>query len=313
MSFIVGINLSDRVLLSSDTRLTFETAKAQKYLDTLFKIKPLSQEIAVVVAGSAKMASFIVKGILASDINKKNIREFRNNIDNLIRELTDKYQVKYKKFYENVCFIFAGINKKAKKIIDFKRYIEITKEFQDKTNASMNMKDVVFRALKEGKNNLIKIQASDSHVFCVKISPKKFTIEDVEWGEFVAYGAGLTKENLPKRFFGQFETALNSGDYSNNKIWFDIFIKDTAEKNKKSVIGGGITSMMISDKTSGLLLGETWRLNIRTGIKEIFSVTKIIDKKPHCLINNKMERLTSFIHYEDMLLESDFNVENCML
>lgn len=313
MSFIIGINLSDRVLLSSDTRLTFKAARAQKYLDTLFKIKPFSQEIAVVVAGSTKMASFIVKGILASDINKKNIREFRSNIDNLIRELTDKYQVKYKKFYENVCFIFAGINRKAKKIIDFKRYVEIIKEFQNKTNASMNMKDVIFRALKEGKNDLIKIQAPDSHVFCVRISPKKFIIEDVEWGEFVAYGAGLTKENLPKRFFGQFETAINSGDYGNNKMWLDIFIKNIAEKNKETVIGGGITSMMINDKDSGLLLGETWRLNIRTGVREIFSATKIIDKKPHCLINNKMERLTSFMHYEDMLLENRSNIEDCML
>ena len=313
MSFITGINLSDRVLLSADTRLTFKLGKSQKYLDIFFKIKPLSQEIAVAVAGDAKMASFIVKGILASDINRENIREFRNGIEKLTKELVDSYQIKYKKFGEDVCFIFAGINRRTRKVIDVKKYVKITKEFQKGTGVPMSMKDVIFKGFKEGKNKFIEIQAPDSQVFCVKVSPKNFTIEDVEWGKFVAYGAGLTKENLPKRFLGQFEVAAKSGDFGNNKMWLDVFMKDTAERNQRSVIGGGITSMMISDKISGLLCGETWQLDPKTGINRIFSATKIINKKPHCLINGRMQRLTSFIHYEDMLLKNCPDAENFML
>lgn len=315
MTFIVGINLSDRVLLSADTRLTFRENKTEKFYDCFLKIKPLSQEIVAAVAGDPKLAAFIVKGLILSKINKENIRNFREDIEEQIKKLVDGYQTKYKIFDRNVCFIFAGIDREKKKNIDMKRYLEITTEFQKETNEPMQIKDIVLQGLKEKKKHSKKFEINlpDSHVFCVQVSPRGIKIEDVEWGDYIAYGAGLNKDSLPIGFIGQFEVSANSGKIENNKVWLDIFLKEVAEKYKKNTIGGCVTSFLISDKDSGILLGGTAKMNPENGHKEKISEIQIIDKKPHGLVNGKMQQLISFIRYEDMILKDYPKAENLEL
>lgn len=306
MSFIVGINLSDRVYLSADTRLTFEIGGSQKYLDNFLKIKPLSQEIAVAVAGDVEVASFIIRRVIKSNINKNNIREFRKDIPDLIKNLADEYQKKYKKL-RSVCFIFAGINKDEEKAIEMKRYTKIVKEFQEETGSSMSMKDIILKGLnKLGKGKVkvpkfFKIPTVDSHVFCIKLLPQDFLVEDVSWGEFIAYGGGLTKKNLPSRFFGQFEIAAGAGILKHDRGWLDIFLKTIAEENSIKTIGGCITSFTVSKEISGMLLGGTKRIS-PFGTAEIISEISIVNKKLHCLIDGKKQRLIPFVLYTDMLL-----------
>jgi hypothetical protein len=319
MSLIVGINLSDGVYLSADTRLTFEVNEKQEYLDNFLKIKPLSQEIAVAVAGDIEIASFIVRKIIKSDINKENIREFRKSIEKLIKELADEYQIKHKRL-RPVCFIFAGINRNQRKMIDMRKYHKIAQDFQRETGSPMNMKDIIFQGFQKVSgsggpvkiNSPIEIPTPDSHVFCVKILPQDLVIEDVAWGDFIAYGGGLTKKNLPPRFFGQLELAGQAGVPRQDRGWLDIFFKTVTEGNDIKTIGGCVTSFVISDKISGMLLGGTKRIN-RFGINEIISEVSIINKKLHCLIKNKKQRLISFILYENMLLKKCPNAEQLTL
>jgi hypothetical protein len=306
MSLIIGINLSDRVYLSADTRLTFRVDGKDKYLDNILKIKPLSQEIAVTVAGEIDLAAFIVRGLIKSKISKVNIRDFRNSIEELVKSLADGY-LKRNHRIGKACFIFAGINRKQKKVIDMHRYVEITKEFQKETGSPMNMKDIIFKGLeRKGSGGLVEISSPDSHVFCVQILPQNFIIEDVNWGDFIAYGGGLNKENLPSRFFGQFEVAAKNNELQHDRGWLDIFMKTVAEENNVQTIGGCITSLMISDKISGMLLGGTKRKKIGGIIvpnDEVISEISIINKKLHCLINNERHKLIPFVIYPDMLLK----------
>lgn len=306
MSLIIGINLSDRAYLSADTRLTFRIDGKEKYFDNILKIKPLSQEIAVAVAGDIDLAAFIVRGLIESKINKENIREFRDGIEKLIKSLANNYLERNSRL-GSACFIFAGINRKQKKFIDMHKYVEITKEFQKEIGSSMNMKDIIFKGLeRKGSGGLVEISSPDSHVFCIQILPENFIIEDVNWGDFVVYGGGLNKENLPNRFFGQFEVAAKNNELQHDRGWLDIFMKTIAEENNIQTIGGCITSLMISDKVSGMLLGGTKRKRIGGIIissDEVISEISIINKKLHCFINNERHKLIPFVIYPDMLLK----------
>jgi len=304
MSLIIGINLSDRVYLSADTRLTFRVNGKDRYFDNILKIKPLSQEIAVAVAGDINLAAFIVRHIIESKINKENIREFRNRIEKLIKKLADDY-LKMNRYFSNTCFIFAGIDRSHNKFINMQRYMKITKDFQTETNLRMNMKDIIFQGLKKkGSGGIVEIPISDSHVFCVKILPQDFIIEDVEWGDFVAQGSGLTKENLPSRFIGQFEVAAKKNELQHDRGWLDIFMKAVAEENNVTTIGGCITSLMISNEFSGMLLGGTKRKRIKIiAPDEVISEVSIVNKKLYCLINNERQKLIPFVLYPDILLK----------
>lgn len=317
MSLILGVNLSDGVYLSADTRLTFRVGQQQKYLDTFLKVKPLSQEIIVVVAGSARMASFIVKGLITSDINKTDIRKFRSDIEEYVKKLALSYEKKYGQM-DKVFFIFAGINRGEKKKIILKKYFELMEVFRKETDAPMNIKDTIFQGFPKKSGQVtspLTIPAPDSHVFSIEVLPDDLIVRDTNWGEFVARGPRkITEGNFPPRFFGQLEIAAKPANWvQHDKMWLDIFMKTVADENNLTTVGGCTTSFIVSEKYSGILLGVTGMRNLRTGVDEIVSEVKIINKKLHCLIGGEMQRLTPFILYEDMLLGEHPTAEHLML
>lgn len=320
MSFIVGMNLSDRVYLSADTRLTFESGDKKQYLDNVLKIKPLSQEIAVAVAGHIELAAFVVRRILESNLDRTNIRKFRDDVPALIKKLCDEYLGK-NKFQPPVCFMFAGINRNQEKIVsNMDKYMEAVKGFQgEDENALMNMKDVIVQGMNRkgsGKLGSFPIPTPDSHVFCVQALPTSFSVEDVELWDFIAYGGGLTKKKLPPRFIGQFEVATKGdNELRHDRGWLDIFMKTIAEENKVSTIGGCTTSLIISEKVSGMLIGGTARRRIGKIIvpDEVISEVTIENKKLYCTIDRQKQKLIPFVKYPELLLKQNPKIEYMVL
>jgi hypothetical protein len=316
MSLIIGTNLSDRVYLTADTRLTFKNEGKENYYDYVLKIQPLSNEIAVAVAGDIEMAAFIVKELILSKVKKDNINIFRSESETLIKKIADDF-FRRGNGSKSACFIFAGIDKTKKKIINFKKYFDILKNFQKETSSPMGMKDIIVRGMKSGKNiSDIEIPIADSKVFCYQISPNNFIVEDVEWGDFIAYGGGLNKKHLPDRIIGQLEIAAKAPekDFQHDRGWLDIFAKTTAEENGVRTIGGCITTLALSENFSGMLLGGTKRM--RTNIiapVEIMSEISIIGKKLYCLCDNKKQKLIPFTIYPDLLLKDNPRAERLTL
>lgn len=116
MSLIFGVNLSDRIYLSADTRLTVRNNKNGdiSFDDNVLKIELFSNDLAVAMAGDAKMASFLINKIFDSEVVKRGIRYCREHILNTITPFVDEYLKSNK--YSNVVFIFGGLDRNGKKI-----------------------------------------------------------------------------------------------------------------------------------------------------------------------------------------------------
>jgi hypothetical protein len=302
MSFIIGVNLSDRIYLAADTRLTRKGVFGMKYFeDNTLKIKALADNIAVAAAGNASMAAFLIKGLLGSDILSNGIFHCREHIESVLRNLVDNY-FKNNEFAE-VVLIFGGTDKSRPKTIDMKRYLDLVTEYQ-KTGKPMNMKRGIYSGLmsKPGVPNPRPIlPIPDSHVFAIKIGNSGIIFEDVGWGDYVAHGGGLTKEHLPDVFLGELEVAANAGQTAHDKMWLALSVKAVAESFEAHTVGGSVTSFLIDGQGIGILLGGVGRKNLTTGeVEHYFSYIKEEGGKLYRVIGeNKSFELVSFIELEN--------------
>jgi hypothetical protein len=131
MTLIVGLNLSDRVYLAGDTRVTFPDGS---YKDDVIKVAHLSGEphpligqknpntLYMAVAGSLNFATYLCKAIRTS-IHKKSlpddVRELYGEIEGYIIKMTDEWLKT--KDYSQCCIIFAGMSDIKKKEVDLEK------------------------------------------------------------------------------------------------------------------------------------------------------------------------------------------------
>lgn len=302
MSLIFGINLSDRIYLSADTRLTIENPDGiREYKDNTIKIIPFPSPIAVAIAGKTKAARIILQRLLESEKDTAlSIRTLRANILNKITPIVGELLTSGFTYEQlRVCFLFGGLNKNAKKkVAGGKKLIKLVGECQnlekqsdeglitkllDKSfrgdhslianalaNNQQNLKDVHFQALKNQKvdaDGTVTTNVVDSHIFAVLINPPNAPIiEDAEWGEFLAYGPKITKSQISKNAFCKLEFK-SSGRINIDHALLTAIIETTAREYKLDTVGGSIFSVVISEKGGGALTGEVNSINMDTGEK----------------------------------------------
>lgn len=302
MSLIFGINLSDRIYLSADTRLTIENPDGtREYKDNTIKIIPFPSPIAVATAGKTKAARIILQKLLESEKDTAlSIRALRASILNKITPIVDELLASGFTYEQlRVCFLFGGLNKNAKKkVAGGKKLIELVGECQNLekqsddrlitklldqnfqgdrsliasalANSQQNLKDVHFQALKNQKvdaDGMLTTDVADSHIFAILINPPNApVIEDAEWGEFLAYGPRITKNQIPKNAFCKLEFK-SSGKVNIDHALLTAIIETTARDYNLNTVGGSIFSVVISEKGGGALTGEVNSINMDTGGK----------------------------------------------
>ena len=131
MTMILGLNLSDRVYLAADTRVTRSDGSQE---DHILKVMPLinspsptagalPNNIMVAVAGDIKLATFfytelkrrIDKGDLPHNIRLLDGAISEELINSILKEWTEHYP---KPFGRRCCLLFAGQTSDSKKVLD---------------------------------------------------------------------------------------------------------------------------------------------------------------------------------------------------
>lgn len=130
MTLIVGLNLSDKLILGADMRVSFSDGT---HKDDILKIsvlganKDFSQiddckdHVLVAVAGDLELATFLFEEISKNYQAKKlsgDIRILFNQIENFVRRKMDYWLSNMRKPYRSCCFIFAGFSSDRRKEIN---------------------------------------------------------------------------------------------------------------------------------------------------------------------------------------------------
>lgn len=121
MSLILGVHLSRRLYLVSDTRLTTQYPDGRKeYKDDFIKTFTLNKRISAVAAGGVKPALFILEKLKEEITPDSSMADLRVVIDQKLTEIIKEY-VNSTGEYGNVALITGGFNPTAKKKIESSR------------------------------------------------------------------------------------------------------------------------------------------------------------------------------------------------
>ncbi|MBX4211075.1 hypothetical protein KW783_03860 [Candidatus Parcubacteria bacterium] len=301
MSLIFGINLSDRIYVSADTRLTQKNGDTVIGIkDKIIKITPFSDDIAAAFAGNAKMSQFLSQKLTEVIKPEMNIRSLRGDIQKFLSPIIDQY---WKEMDPSsaIAIIFGGLNRtEKKKPISGKKIYDLALAHSKTVSASFNLKPTLFNSIfRESGQPLRYPETSDSHVFSVQIFPPNgFEVEDAEWGQYLAYGAGgITKNTLDPTIMSRIEFAGSAGQ--DNAI-ITAILGEVVQRTKEPTISSTFFTHVISDDVSGAITGQIVRVDVNTMQSEIISDLIIKDGKIYSkLSTGALEQLTMLHHYKD--------------
>ena len=310
MTLIFGINLSNRIYLTADTRLSrfssnnFDRNNPDKVQDDIIKVISLNNDTLVAVAGSIHLARYLVKKLKEENFIKEGINKIRIEIANWVAGQVDNY-LSEGNTYASACLLFGGIDRKKNKVVDGNKIIELVKELKAEKNITLGMNDTLFKGISARPNQANpypELPTPDSKIFAVLTDAKNnsLEIEDCDWGEYVAYGPkGFKKEFIPKSIFGRLEFENGSGIAGSDQPLLTAITHEIAEKHQFTTIGGSIIPMLVDINGVGVICGKVHRLDPRTNTHIIVSDTKLVGGNINYYSSDKKTYLPliSFIDY----------------
>ena len=296
----MGLNLSDRLYIAGDTRVTHSDGT---HSDDVLKLVPLldrsifpDNEIGMAVAGNVAIATFfkekISEGLRCGSLSP-DIRKFREEIKPFLEQSIVDW-VNSGKPYVNCCILFGGVFKGRRKNVNLIKLQELVKDFKDsigKDNVNLikaeeSLKDdpifkILDQKIKEGtgKGAMSHIEESripyvpkeiedainsgsgeinypDSLIFStrVEVSSKTVLIESAEWGEFLAYGDRVKKENISSGLLANLELyyARKKGEFIMGAAILTSTILDYASDFEIRSIGGTVIIMPIDERGASI-------------------------------------------------------------
>ena len=301
MSLIFGINLSDRIYVASDTRVTYNNKGTEIYEDSVDKTAVLSDEVVCVAAGSIKLSTYLYKELKKEKFVKKGINSIKDNIKPWAAKKIDEYLMSND--YSRACLIIAGIDKSRKKIINGKELIELVKTHQTLSEEKLFLKDALLKGVSSKPNQPNpnpELPVSDSTVISLLSDAKnnKLEVEEAKWGQYLAYGPkGFSQSDVPKTIFGQLEFE-DGNDFKNANILITL-IKSTAGAKKLGSVGGSVVVNMINDNGISLITTTVYKRNDVTKDVSVASHTEIFEGKLKALTETgEMVELVEFHNYK---------------
>lgn len=295
MSLILGINLPTRLFLAADTRLTTKLPSGIfKVEDNFWKAFSFSgDKISCVVAGNAKLASFVLNELEKSDISKTNIYTFRESINNYLSSIIDEYW-KQGGEHVDVAFIFGGYDDTRKKMINATVFGDVQSKglinVQGIKNQNVNNKvlEGLLRAtlgkgrFQSDKNEEFEIDAQNSLIFSVQIKlPDVPTIKDVPCYDFVLFSQkNLTEKQATFDLVQKLEVEpIHSSSEENEYVYqsalhISSLIDEMIQKFSLEAVGGDMLTLLLTPFGAVLPTGSIIKKNLETG--KVTPISEII-------------------------------------
>lgn len=300
----MGLNLSDKVYLAADTRVTFGDGSTcddgLKILPLLDRMYHKKNSMSLAIAGDIAVATFLhekVSKALNSGQLPPDIRELYKVIEVFIRDALTEWPDKSSG--QLTCLLFSGIWTEREKPVDAEKLRLLEAHYANKVkDGEANKKELarlvevdptwkminekmkkesgmsalenmaksdipaiptyIQDALTKGSSSIPEMP--DSLIFAAMIDPSTGSIdmEKAEWGEFLAYGDSVRKEDLPQEILATLE--FSPGKEKNMKHLLEgaimsITILDIARKNNIKSIGGTVI-IVFADKDGEEIMGK---------------------------------------------------------
>jgi len=271
MTVILGVNLSDKVYLAGDSRLSHEKdGKTEVRHDNMQKVENLkdSHTITVASAGDAKFASFLLNRLNYSDLITLNINDLRNSIEVWMTKAIDEYLTQKNNYPDNT-FIFGGVDPNTKKVVSGEQIINMANAFtggKGPIYVNSALQSAIKIAQPTPKKD-IELDTPDTKLFSVQVTKSGIKVTDTKFGELLIYGPeGLVKDDIGIKEIAGFEfdpSFRNNGSgMGNDYAALNAYIYSQAEKYKLTTVGGSVVVIAnFNDGTSNILSGKVYMMD----------------------------------------------------
>lgn len=253
MTVILGINLSNRVYVAGDSRLSYmDSGELRVRHDNMQKVESLANSGGIVIAsaGDAKFAHYMLSKMKNPPFAKSTISEVREHIVEWLAPIVDEY---FKSnAYSHVTFILSGADMTSKKKISGDQFRNLARAYVGEYGV-LKIGPHITEVIKEGEKltgKSFELNINNTMLFSVEISQNGIFPTDANWGEILIYGpAGLVKEAYGFKEVGTLEfgdTISDNGSGVGNDIALtNAFIYSAAEKYNLDSVGGSVITMTV--------------------------------------------------------------------
>jgi hypothetical protein len=255
MTVIMGINLSDRVCLLADSRVSYLnklTGETRFKDDDTLKIEQLESLRGCVIAsaGDGDFAAFLIDA-LNRDFKDSTIVELRAQIyDWALRQGGIYGQIDNRAM---VTFLITGVDESSKKVIDRDRFNEVLDvHFSGKSGVGV-MRPSLLNATSSADPDSKQLVLADNDIklFSIRIDlQSSVVIEDSKWGDVLLYGPSKVElEKISSEAIGRFEFDQVEGDLislvQHDSTMLVAIAKSLIDEKSWETVGGALIPMHI--------------------------------------------------------------------
>lgn len=291
MTVIMGVNLSDRIYIAGDSRVStvaldpegHETVSFKH--DNMLKVESLKKSGGVLVAsaGDAEFAAYVLARLKKAGFYGAGVAVMREEIETFLREAANDF---YAKRYTSAAFIFAGPDKSKNKTIVGKDLLPLIKAYGGKEDGnSGNLKEVIVKGLQSKgdgvPNPYPELPTNNTMLFAARVSPSGVEIEDTKWGEFLIYGPkGVVKDDVPGKVIGQLEFDQDAGNVQHDTLLITALIHDLAASKRLGTVGGCVVVLSAaSDGNTYVMDGDVYAQDMTTGVTSVVNRFEVLNNK----------------------------------
>lgn len=282
MTVIMGINLSDRLYIAGDTRVSKkEGDKIVPQHDNVQKVEHLKNGIVIASAGHAGLAKHILNRLRKATFVSIGIDATRRDIEEWIKPVADWYWQKQGKADTHATFIIGGKSSARKRILDKKLLNEMQNSIfndEEARRQTLGMNSSLFSALANtpGDVDRVTLATNDLVMFAISVDYRGVSIQDTGWGEHLLFGSpGLIKEDVKPVHIARLEFMNHSKDSDNGMMLITAYFSDMVKSRKLEGVGSTVLAASVQSAQSYLMTGTVYAIDESSNPSQPFTINEV--------------------------------------
>lgn len=310
MTVIMGVNLSDRLYIAGDTRVSKKVGdEIVPQHDNVQKVEHLKNGIIVASAGHAGLAKHILNRLRKANFVSIGIDATRRDIEEWIKPVADWYWQNQGQADTHATFIIGGRSNARKRILDKKLLSEMQDSIfndEEARRQTLGMNSSLFNALANtpGDVDSVTLGINDLVLFAVSVDYRGVIIQDTSWGEHLLFGSpGLVKEDVKPVHIARLEFMNHSEGGDSGMMLITAYFSDMVKSRKLEGVGSTVLAASVQFAQSYLMTGTVYAIDESSDPSQPFSINEVssievIDDVVHRVEHGAKYPLTPVSEYE---------------
>jgi hypothetical protein len=278
MTVIMGVNLSDRLYIAGDTRVSkIVDGKIVPQHDNVQKVEHLKNGILIASAGHAGLAKHVLNQLRKASFTGISVDAVRRNIESWIGPVVGYYWTKQGGSDTSATFIIGARSKARRRVLSRQQLQKMNEDIlkdEEAKRQTLGINTDLFNAMGNAgiSGNALNLNSNDMVLFSVSVSHRGVFVQDTKWGEYLVFGPpGLIKEDISPSQIARLEFLQHSRNGDSGNMLVTAFISSLVEKRKLEGVGSAVLVGCVRSEESYLITGAVYSITENDDLTQPFA------------------------------------------